>query len=70
MSMMCCVISHIVLFYKGMFKCLKEILTRKKMKLELECKFFCYNIQKVLCCNLVLDMKLEDVLEVPPMLMP
>jgi hypothetical protein len=40
MSMACCVISHIVLFYKGMFKCLKEILKRERMKLELECKIF------------------------------
>jgi hypothetical protein len=40
MSMICCLISHIVLFYKGIFKCLNEILTREKMKLELECRFF------------------------------
>jgi hypothetical protein len=46
MSMVCCIISHIVLFYKGMFKCLKEILIREKMKLELECRIFLLQYSK------------------------
>jgi len=70
MSMACCVISHLKLFYKGMLKCLEKMLTRPKWKLELEWRIFFVKTFQRFHITIWSCMKLEDVLEVLPMLMP
>jgi hypothetical protein len=52
-----------------MLKCLEKILTRPKWKLELEWIFFAKAFE-VSCITIWSYMKLEDVQQVLPMLMP
>jgi hypothetical protein len=67
--MACCVISHLWLFWKGMLECLEKMLTILKWKLGLECKFFLSKTFQKFHIVIWSCMKLEDVLEVLPMLM-
>jgi len=53
-----------------MHECLEETLTRAKLKLKLESNIFFSNVFKKLYIAIWSCMKLEDMLEVLPMLMP
>ncbi len=59
--MVCCVISHLWIFYKGMLECLEEMLTRLKMEVRAGTEDF---HEKKTFVTICFCMKREDVLEV------